>query len=245
MNSSLLFKECLDKCNMIDIGFAGPRYTWTNRREIQALIQERIDRFFVNPQWCLLYSDAKVTHLLRYHSDHYPVLLEMQPGVSRGKKRPFRFQTCWLLDPTFLDVVSQAWGGANNLVEAVDSFTRNVVDWNKNQFGNIFTRKKILMARINGIQKAIAFKPSSFLLKLEVDLLRDLDLVLNQEEELWALKSRVNWLVQGDRNTTFFHVSTLVRRKRNQIMAIKNSVGDWIYEESDIKEFIRSGFHGI
>ena len=101
------------------------------------------------------------------------------------------------------------------------------------------------MARINGIQKAIAFKPSSFLPKLEVDLLRDLDLVLNQEEELWALKSRVNWLVQGDRNTAFFHVSTLVRRKMNQIMAIKNLVGEWILEENDIKEFIRSGFNGI
>ena len=169
----------------------------------------------------------------------------MQPGVSREKKRPFRFQTCWLLDPTFPDIVSQAWGGANNLVKVVDSFTRNVMDWNKNQFRNIFTMKKILMARINGIKKDIAFKPSSFLLKLEVDLLRDLDLVLNQEEELWALKSRVNWLVQGDCNTAFFHVSTLVRRKRNQIMAIKNSMGDWIHEESDIKEFIRSGFNGI
>ena len=142
MNKSLLFKECLDKCNMIDISFAGPRYTWTNRREIQALILERIDRFFVNPKWCLLYPDAKITHLPKYHSDHCPVLLEMQPGLSGGKKRPFRFQTCWMLDPTFPDIVSQAWGGANNLVEAVDSFTRNVVAWNKNQFKNIFTRKK-------------------------------------------------------------------------------------------------------
>ena len=87
--------------------------------------------------------------------------------------------------------------------------------WNKNQFGNIFTKKKNPMARINGIQRAIAIKPSSFLLKLEEDLLRDLDLVLNQEEKLWALKSRVNWMVQGDRNTAFYHVSTLVRRKRN------------------------------
>ncbi|XP_030939742.1 uncharacterized protein LOC115964603 [Quercus lobata] len=142
VNKSLLFKECLDKCNMIDISFAGPRYTWTNRREIQALILERIDRFFVNPKWCLLYLDAKITHLPKYHSDHYPVLLEMQPGLSGGKKRLFRFQMCWMLDPTFPDIVSQAWGGANNLVEAVDSFTRNVVAWNKNQFKNIFTRKK-------------------------------------------------------------------------------------------------------
>ena len=28
-------------------------------------------------------------------------------------------------------------------------------------------------------------------------------------------------------------------------MAIKNAVGEWIHEESDIKEFIRSGFNGI
>ena len=58
--------------------------------------------------------------------------------------------------------------------------------------------------------------------------------MLNQEEEIWALKSRVNWLVQGDRNTVFYHVSTLVRRKRNQILAIKDSVCEWIFEESAI-----------
>ncbi|XP_065619003.1 uncharacterized protein LOC136063048 [Quercus suber] len=27
VNRSLLFKECLDKCNMIDLGFSGPRFT--------------------------------------------------------------------------------------------------------------------------------------------------------------------------------------------------------------------------
>ena len=101
------------------------------------------------------------------------------------------------------------------------------------------------MARIIGIQKAIATKPFRFLLNLEDELLRELDLVLNQEEEPWALKFQVNWMIQGDRNTAFYHGSTLVKRKRNQIIAIKNAVGDWIYEEGDIKEFIRSGFNGI
>lgn len=28
---SLLFKECLDNCNMVDMGFSRPRFTWTNR----------------------------------------------------------------------------------------------------------------------------------------------------------------------------------------------------------------------
>lgn len=108
----------------------------------------------------------------------------------------FRFQSCWLLYASFPDIVSQAWGCANNLVDAIDSFTKKAMVWNKNQFGSIFTRKKNLMARINGIQRAIATKPSRFLLNLEDELLRGLDSVLNQEEELRALKSRVNWMIQ-------------------------------------------------
>lgn len=30
VNRSLLLKEYLDKCNMIDLGILGPRFTWTN-----------------------------------------------------------------------------------------------------------------------------------------------------------------------------------------------------------------------
>ena len=52
-------------------------------------------------------------------------------------------------------------------------------------------------------------------------------------------------MVQGDRNTNFYHVSTLVRRKRNQILAIKDAVGEWFYEENAIKGIIRSGFIGV
>ena len=89
VNRSLLFKECLDKCSMIDIGFSGPRFTLTNRRDLHGLIQEKIDRVFVNPSWCLLYLEAKVVHLTRCHSDHCPMLLEMQPRVGGGRNRPF------------------------------------------------------------------------------------------------------------------------------------------------------------
>ena len=52
-------------------------------------------------------------------------------------------------------------------------------------------------------------------------------------------------MIQRDRNTTFYHVSTLVRGKRNQILAIKDSVGEWLYEEEAIKIFIRSGFNEV
>ena len=77
LNRALEFKECLDECNMIDLGFAGPKYTWTNHRPITSLILERIDRCFANSGWRLLYSEAIVTHLPRTFSDHCLVLMEL------------------------------------------------------------------------------------------------------------------------------------------------------------------------
>lgn len=76
INKSLLFKEFLDKCNMVDLAFSGPRFTWTNKRGISDLTQERIDRVFVNSEWWNLFLEARVTHLTWCHSDHCPVLLE-------------------------------------------------------------------------------------------------------------------------------------------------------------------------
>ncbi|XP_023873178.1 uncharacterized protein LOC111985765 [Quercus suber] len=49
VNRSLAFKDCLDNCNMVDMGFSGPRYTWSNKKDLNNLILERIDRFFMNP----------------------------------------------------------------------------------------------------------------------------------------------------------------------------------------------------
>lgn len=142
-----------------------------------------------------MYPDAKITHLTRCHSDHCPVLLEVQPGTQNMRSRLFHFQTGWLLDPSFFPIVHQAWESNNRLVNAINCFTKKAKEWNKNQFGNFFTRKRNLMSRLNGIQRALALRPSDFLVKLENELLRELDLVLRQEEESWALKSWVNWMI--------------------------------------------------
>ena len=52
-------------------------------------------------------------------------------------------------------------------------------------------------------------------------------------------------MVQGDRNTAFYHLSTLVRRKRNHILSIKDSTREWIGEENAIKDFFMKGFKAI
>ena len=48
-----------------------------------------------------------------------------------------------------------------------------------------------------------------------------------------------------DSNTTFFHVSTLVRRHRNKIRCIKDVEGNWLTDEIEIKDYIRNGFKNL
>ena len=98
------------------------------------------------------------------------------------------------------------------------------------------------MARIYGAQKALSNHPCTFLINLENQLHQELVAVLDQERDLWMLKSRINWMVQGDRNTSFNHVSALARRKRNHIASIKDEGGSWITEERGVMEHFRRGF---
>ena len=46
MSRALLFKDCLDTCGLIDLGFHGAKYTWVNKQDEGYYIQERLDRAF-------------------------------------------------------------------------------------------------------------------------------------------------------------------------------------------------------
>lgn len=112
-------------------------------------------------------------------------------------------------------------------------------------FGNLFARKRRFLAQINGAQKALSNEPSHFHVQLEQVLLKEYSKIRRQEEKYWALKSRLNWAAYGDQNTSIFHVSTLVRRHRNKIKSIKNSIGEWITKEDEVKNFILAGYREI
>ena len=150
INRALEFKDCLDCCNFLDLGFSGPKYTWSNRRQISNLILERIDRYFANPAWRLLNPEASITHLTRVYFDHCPVLLELSKSPPTARNKPFRFQSMWLLHPEFPRFVKDNWDHLQPLSSAITNFTREVKRWNVEVFGNLFTRKKKVLARLNG-----------------------------------------------------------------------------------------------
>ena len=138
----------------------------------------------MNPSWCLLYLDAKVSHLTRCHSNHCPVLMETNPKGPMQLNRPFKFQSFWLSDSAFPNVVNQAWGQQKDLREVIDLFYNQANLWNKNHFENIFYKKKRIMAQLDGVQRAMAIQLFSALVTLKNHLLKELEVVLEQEKDL-------------------------------------------------------------
>lgn len=108
-----------------------------------------------------------MTHLTRCFSDHYLVLLESIPSNGVHLPKPFIFHSFWLSDLSFLDVVSEAWSRALSLQEAMDRFAKRATDWNKTHFRNVFGKKRRILDRLNGIQRAMANSPSHSLMALE------------------------------------------------------------------------------
>lgn len=102
------------------------------------------------------------------NSDHCPLLLKLKPLEREDQCRPFRFQSIWLSHNDFSDIVRKAWSGQEvNLVDAISVFVTKAKEWNREVFGNVFAKKKRLMARLVGIQKAMANRPYTFLINLQ------------------------------------------------------------------------------
>ncbi|XP_038715030.1 uncharacterized protein LOC120008723 [Tripterygium wilfordii] len=194
-----LFNSWVSNNHICELGFKGPRFTWSI-----GTVFERLDRALCNTSWFTNYGNSSVVHLPKFNSDHWPVLVNYADARNSGPVvKPFRFMASWLLHENFNHFVAASWETIGDYVRAAESFVRKVKEWNHNIFGDIFKKKRRLLARLAGIQRALEVHKSSNLARIEIELKKDL------EEILWYQKSRKDWIQCGDRNTNYFHRKTL------------------------------------
>lgn len=201
-----------------------------------SLSHNRLDRACCNLPWQLDFPDAFVMNGIMFKSDHRAVVVYLGNEASyvRGS-RPFRFQAAWLSHDSFTSVVEESWHGNTDWLAGRHSFTEKITVWNKEVFGDIFRRKQTIIRRLIGIERTLDNYHRPDLEDLHSALWDEFNLILEQEEMFWFQKSRCDWLSFGDRNTKFFHASTIIRRKKNKIVMLKDNNGEWVSDQDTLK----------
>ncbi|CAA7018343.1 unnamed protein product [Microthlaspi erraticum] len=233
---SMEFGQWINDLSLIDMGFRGHAFTWKRGREECFFVTKRLYRVLCCAQSRLRWQEATVTHLPFLASDHAPLYLQLAP-VSRGdaSRRPFRFEAAWLKHDTFKDLLEASWNTSLSTPEALEILRTRLRRWNREVFGEVQRRKETLVSEIKKVQDLILLTPTDDLLMEEVSLSKELDLTLEQEEVIWFQKSREKWIPLGDRNTSFFHTSTIIRRRRNRIEMLKKDDGSWVTNAPELE----------
>jgi hypothetical protein len=230
------FSTCIHSCQLLDLGFKGQPFTW-----FKGALKERLDRILCNAAWHAKFPRGSNTHLPMPSSDHVALWLRMKEGRT-SRRNYFKFLTPWLEHDDFVNQIRNSWILSDNWSPNIQRVTNNLKDWNHNLFGNIFKRKRRVIKRLEGINNNLVQGENDRLRILKIELELEYNQIVHQEESYWMLQAKNKWLSQGDANTKFFHQSSITRRRRNHIMALKNASDDWVYDDSDLQDLVTNFF---
>jgi len=151
------YKHWIENTGLMDLGYSGPKFTWSRGRDWSTMKQARLDRALYNMAWRLNFPEGAVGHLLQAQSDHASLLITLR-GFSHlaQSRKPFRFQVAWTTHSNFNTVLRATWNCHNHLVVNLSNLVIELNHWKKKVFGNLFRRKRRLWAIIAGIQRSLA-----------------------------------------------------------------------------------------
>ncbi|KAK2422548.1 hypothetical protein QL285_033075 [Trifolium repens] len=231
-----LGRQTIEDCGLVDMGFEGYPFTWTNGREGEENIQCRLDRALATQSFMNRFSPTRVIHLPRYGSDHAALLVVLEAQhYSRRKKRVhlFRFEESWTKDTRCVDEVRRQWTNSRPHVEAKLG-AMSALDKFFEEYRTGTIRKEITK-----IEKEL--KEDNMWNESDVGILnykekeRQLADLLQAEETVWRQRSRAMWLKEGDKNTKFFHSKANQRKKVNEIKRLKDVHGCWWHGEENVE----------
>ncbi|XP_061340576.1 uncharacterized protein LOC133287043 [Gastrolobium bilobum] len=240
------FAVFLEECHVEDVKSSGPNFTWQGPKWNHLdRVFKKMDRACANIYWRLKYENAEVKILPRLNSDHNPLLIKLNAIKKNWQERPFRFLAAWLDHPKFQDFMEDSWNSSKEINLMLAELTPHLRYWNKHVFGDIHRKKENLSRKLADIQKHRTHSDSHFLQELEKQVQIDLDQTLDYEEMLWFQKSRHSWIVDGDKNTRFYHSKDVIWKSINKVSRLQSESQVWIEDPVELEDHVCRFFKNL
>ncbi|XP_057438415.1 uncharacterized protein LOC130730423 [Lotus japonicus] len=154
-----LIDQALQDCGLQDVGYSGYQFTWSNKRSIPNLIEERLDYALMNDSWKALWPVMEVFHLTRLSSDHNPILVSCgstKREVFRKQKRLFRFEEVRLHDSEeCAEIVAEVWSnGFQDVNSKITNVGKSLQLWGRLKFGAIPKKVSDLKVKLQNLQRS-------------------------------------------------------------------------------------------
>ncbi|CAN1164551.1 Transposon TX1 uncharacterized 149 kDa protein [Linum perenne] len=195
------------------------------------MLSERLDRALTNDAWLLRFPFTKVKHLPRLYSDHRPILICCEDINRVRVPRPFKFLAPWLKHENFHNFLQDSWKAEVGLPAKLLHLSSVLRQWNKSVFGDVFKRKRELLVNLEQLERQNSISPLMDQLAEEKRVRSELESTLAMEEIIWIQKARCKNMLDGDRNTSYYHKIAPRRRAFNRITRLKDSEGNWVEDD--------------
>jgi hypothetical protein len=107
----LLFRECLEDCGLVDLGYTSPKYTWTNKQDADNNVRVRLELAVANGAFTAMFDECRVEQVITSTSDHMAQAISMGSFANPATRPPvqfgFRFEATWLRSPEYKEVLEK------------------------------------------------------------------------------------------------------------------------------------------
>nr|XP_025616741.1 uncharacterized protein LOC112709055 [Arachis hypogaea] len=238
------FRSFVDDNGLIDIDLKGNKYTWYSNPRNNFITRERLDRVLVNWNWLHIHQNVILKAAPAISSDHCALILETQPRIRI--KKDFRFEAFWTEHEECKEVIRRSWQQEDGYRNCWNQFTRKrsrcqreLLEWSRRKFKRADKEIERKKSELQQIQKGDMKEGDQ---NRERELKNQISNLWKQEEKYWGQRSRLKWIKWGDKNTAFFHATTIQRRMKNRIDKLKDEAGHWIQGEEDIMRLVETHF---
>ncbi|GJX88544.1 RNA-directed DNA polymerase, eukaryota [Tanacetum coccineum] len=239
------FNSFILNSGLVEVQLEGYSFTWSH---LSANKMSKLDHFLVTEGFISLFPHNLAVCLDRHLLDHRPILL--RDVIIDYGATPFRLYHSWLGLQGFDQMVTLTWNSIvlddrNEMVcfkKKLQILKKEIRTWVKDQKHKQSGCINDIKSKLSDIDKQLdQGGGNDELLLSRMDLMKQMHDIKSSDARDYMQKVKIQWAIEGDENSKFFH--GIINRKRANI-SIKGILvdGEWVDDPSRVKKEFCSHF---